>query len=63
MENSGKGVNVTSAVWQVTLCDPICKWFPTVVRHFANCCAQLLSPGQWWLPVPKRWGQASDLCQ
>jgi len=37
----GKGRNVTSAGWQVTLCDPIWHMIPygvpVAARHVANC--------------------------
>jgi len=33
----GKGRNVTSARWQVTLCDPIWHRVPVAVRPVANC--------------------------
>jgi len=40
--NWGKGWNVTSAGWQVTLCDPIWHVSSVAVRRVANCYIRLL---------------------
>jgi len=38
----GKGGNVTSAGWQVTLWSQMACWAPTLVRHLADCYLWLL---------------------
>jgi len=37
LTGGGKGRNVTSAEWQVALCDPYGTWVPVAVRLVAHC--------------------------